>query len=271
MIAKTKLLNNIAFFPFVAVSLFMTLWLFWQFGSNIMAAILLCVSGAAVEVFKILMLLRWRNQVAMKRKRKDYFPLFVYLMIAIASCFASMSFGVKEIEKVSALQMGDVGKSEVIEMRIAQLQNQASHKNTGYIENLKKQINDLRSKIPNKGMNIIKKTKEINVEISKINKIIYAASKVRDNSSIHTKIQILKIELAEARFNSIDTKGSFKVMADVFGIRTETIMIIFLLFVTVTIEVGIASTSTGFSSGVKKKVVKKKKNNGQISIFNVVA
>jgi hypothetical protein len=250
----------------------MSLWLFWQFGSNPFTASLLCLCGAAVETFKILSLLRWKNQVTLKKKRKNYTPLLMYILIAIASCFASMAFGVKEIEKVAISQMGNTGKGDVILMRISQLRKQAGHKNTGYIAGLKKQIEDLRKQIPTRGFKVVQKTKEINAEISKLNALINRNSQVKDNSKIHNEIERLKIQLADIKFNSIDSKGAFAVMADVFGITVNTIMIIFLAFVTIIIEVGIASTSAGISNTKKKKAKKKKKQTyGQLSLLNMVA
>ena len=276
MIAKTKTLNNSAFFILAAVSLFMSLWLFWQFGSNVFSATLLAICGAGVEMLKILNLLIWRNQFAMKQKKKSYTPLFIYLMIAIASCFASMSFGVKEIEKVSIRQLGDTGKAEVIEMKITQLQRQAGHKSTKYITGLQSQISDLRGQIPTRGFRVIEKTKEINAEISILNGKIRDASKVKDNENIHSQLAILKSQLAKAKFNSVDTKGSFAIMAGVLGCSVEMIMIVFLAFVTITIEVGIASTSPGVVAGVKavKKKIKKKYVKGELgqtSLWSFVA
>jgi TolA-binding protein len=275
VIAKTRTLNNSAFTLFTAVSLFMSLWLFYQFGSNIFSASILCICGAAVETFKILTLLRWRNQVEMKRKKKNHSLLLIYLMIALASCFASMAFGVKEIEKVSVRQLGDTGTAQVIEMRIAALKKKAGHKNTAYIAGLRNQIEILKGQIPSRGLRIIEKTKQINDEISKINARIAQASQVSDNRHIHDEIQRLKGEYAAAKFHSVDSKGAFAVMAETIGVTVNTIMLVFLAFVTITIELGIAQTSSGFAEARRKPAKRKKREKrgekGQITLFNHVA
>jgi hypothetical protein len=255
MIAKTKTLNNLVFFPLVTVSLIMTIWLFYQFGSNVVSSVLLCIIGAGIEAFKILSLIRWKNQKLLNRKRQ-YSPLFLYTVMAVASCFASLAFGIKEIEKVSAIQMTDTGRGEVIQMRISQLTKQAGHKNSTYITGLQRQIETLKGQIPTRGISIIKKTKEINDEISKLNEQIKKAAQVKDNAYIHNQIEKLKKEYAHVRLTTIDTKGTFAIVADAFGIKTETIMIIFLTFVTIIIEVGIASTSATVATSVRKAAKK---------------
>jgi len=262
MISKTRNYIKAIFITATAISCLMTSLLFYQFGSNIMAGILFIIIGLCIQFYQILCLLNWQNSTL--RKKKDYFAFAKYMIITFTSCLASLAFGLNQIDRTIAGQSGALVEIEGIKKEISILSSRYSS------DGIKKQINTLQSQIPKLTYNISERSININNEINKLKNKIDPTIAILNNK----KITALSMDLADLERSSIDIKGAFQKLSELFGLSLNVTLSVFLLFVTVILEMMIYSTSQGgvkLFGEVEKKPAKKKIHNDDQLLFKRVS
>ena len=261
MFFKTNTLKKMVFIPVVGISALMTSLLFFQFGSNYFTAALFVVVGLSIQGYQIISLLEWKNSIM--RKRLFFGSLTKYLIITLTSCIASIAFGVKEIDhKITIMDVSNVeivSIERVIENRKSLL---GRNRENDIIYN---QINILQSQIPRLKYNISERSKILNDEINKLKLTIV------DDRFILSEISKMEKKAAILKSENSSIRESFQVIADIFNINLKSVMLIFMVFITISIESMIYSTSgANFIPVEKKKIsrhIKKDKKIGQLRMI----
>lgn len=247
-IAPTKLLAKIVFIPMVAVSGIFTVKLFFDFGSDLLSGMLWSVVGLALEIAKILFLTRWSNQVYLNRKVKPVNAV-LYLSLAFLSAIASVVWGISTVEKQAMSVESESTRLAEVVLKIKDAESRLKaiegYDTDGERKSIDRQIDSLSFQIANITHDISERSIAITKEIERLQdrKRNLGRNADDEKSKIIATIGELKRERSSIMSVTQKTKGSFEVLANALGVATNTVMVAFLFFVVVAIEVVMAVTS----------------------------
>lgn len=271
-IAKTKTITKLVFFPLAVVGAGFSLKLFWDFGDSVLSSIAWAIVGAGMEALKLIFLLRWQTAVFLK-KRPKLINIMGYLSLALLCAIASLVFGITTIERQSLKGASSTAKAQELKMRIqdteARISNLAISSSTDdERQSIKKQISALTRQIDAVTVNVSERSIALTQEIERLQARLRSfGHETTDNrkESLLAALGQLRKEYAEVALTESSTKGSFETIAATIGVKQDTVMVFFLLFVVLAMEVGMAVTSGGAISGeAGKKISKKVKGKDQI-------
>ena len=276
-IAKTKTITKLVFFPLAVVGAGFTLKLFFEFGDNIVSSIAWAIVGAGMEALKLIFLLRWQTAVFLK-KRPKVINIVGYLSLALLCALASLVFGITTIERQSLKGSAATAKAQELRIRIqdteARISNLAiSAQSDDERQSIKKQISALTRQIDQITVNVSERSIALTQEIERLQARLRSFGYETIDNRKETLLQALgqlRKEYAEVALSESSTKGSFETIAATIGVKQDTVMVWFLFFVVLAMEVGMAVTSGGAIFGdAGKKVGPKMKDKAQLKFEGI--
>lgn len=274
-IHKTSLVSKIVFWPMSAVSTVFTVTLFYDFGASVFTSILWSVVGITLEFLKILFLFKWQNAVFLRRPARPS-HVGMYLSLAALSVFASLVFGISTIEKQSLGIDAKNGHVSELAMRIKDAEDRLSKYQAPNAEaerrSIDRQIDALTRQITNITESVSERSIQITREIQRLQNIRNQAGNGIDpqKDALITSISSMRREYALASNGSVKAMGSFETLASVLGVSVNAVMVIFLMFTVIAIEIGMAVTAGSATAGSPVVGKKKKKPNHQLSFTDMI-
>lgn len=255
MLIKTRNIKKSIFVFSVVISCIMTAKLYFDFGNNIISGLLFLFVGLCLQGFQVLCLLEYKNSLRMKRPNNIKYAY--YWIITVSSLIATMAFGMNIINKTIANDSFAYQQYEMTKKNIAILQLDNTDIKIAQLQN---EINARMDTISKLTYNVSERSKSHYDEISKLNMMILdlqsPESKMKNNELLITEQK--KLSDLELKLSSI--KGAFEIISDSLHVPLNTVMIVFLFFISIGIEVMVYSSSDIMESNVVKKKEKEKKS-----------
>ena len=230
MLLKTNNYKKAVFASAVAISAGFSIYFFQAFGSNPVTRIIWGAVAITVQAYQVICLREYHNTKYRKSPSKT--PLVRYIFITIFSLLASVSFGTMDINKTIYLNSDKVAKIEIIDQRIEGHRQSLGSDNSDII---RQQIVDLQKETTQSSaywQHI--KNKQINELRRSLN---------NDKNDILLEIEDLKIKKAELIKLSATTKGAFEALGSILFIGEHAVRLLFLLCLSIIIELMVYSTS----------------------------
>lgn len=225
MIARTKYIRQVAFFTLMLISLATAANFYWNISINVFWSILFAVGGVAIEMFRVYMLVDIYN--TRFRKQKTYIKQSLYITMAAMACVSTFFAGIVQIERKTVRERLSTAQISVLEKQIKRIENRdnamTSRKRTALIRTMEKQTD----------------------KPWLVRSLALIADK--DSNIDYKELANLKKELARQKIKSVDTKGGFRILAELLNRPdlTNIIMIIVLAFFSLMLEIGINKTTAG--------------------------
>ena len=254
MLLKTSNYKQGVFISAVIISAGFSIYFFQAFGSSVLTRVIWALVALTVQAYQVICLREYHNSKF--RKSKSNISLYKYAFITLFSIMASISFGLFDIQKTVYLNSEKVVSIDIIDQKI-QLKNKMLSSDNSEI--IRKQIEDLQ------------KDKKENTEYwshvnnRKINEL--RNSLINDPIKILTDIEVLKLQKAELIKETATTKGAFESLGSALLIGEHAVRLIFLLCLSIIIELMVYSTSS--FTMPKKKAKKKKKSKDQLTFEGI--
>lgn len=272
---STTFLSKIIFYPFAVTSTIFTVILFYDFGDSIPKGVIWAVVGFGMDAMKIYFLAKIGNAMQTRHNVKAYL-VALYLMFAGLSSIASLVFGISTIERQAMKVDGEGGAKYELAMRIKdaeeRLQKYPTQDNDGERRSIDRQIEALTGQISNITVGVSERSIQITREIRDLRERRNRVGKGKDaeKDALIQSISDMRRDYAVAARGSEKAKASFQVFADFLGVKLNTLMVAFLGFVVISMEIGMAFTSgpavSSLISGEMAKPKKEKKKSPQMNL-----
>lgn len=259
---STTFLSKLIFYPFAVTSTIFTVILFYDFGDSIPKGVIWAVVGFGMDGMKIYFLAKIGNAMQRRHHVKPY--------------LASLVFGISTIERQAMKVDGEGGVKYELAMRIKdaedRLQKYPAQDNEGERRSIDRQIEALTGQISNITVGVSERSIQITREIRDLRERRNRIGKGKDTEkdALIQSISEMRRDYAQALRGSEKAKASFQVFADFLGVKLNTLMVAFLGFVVISMEIGMAFTSgpaVASLIGVEPaKAKKKKKETAQMSL-----
>jgi hypothetical protein len=260
MLLKTSGYKQFVFKAAVVISAGLSVYFFQAFGSNPLTSVIWAFIAVIVQAYQVICLREYQNILIRKLKKNTTIPLLKYLFITVFSLVASISFGTMDINKTIYLNSDKTAKIDIIDQRIAINMMQLTNRANDLIR--MKQISDLqRETVANTEYGSYRKNKQISALIGKMDS---------NKKMILDEIKEDKLKKAELIKNNSTTQGAFEALGSALLVGERAIRLIFLLCLSIIIELMVYSTSDfdKRSKGAKKG---KKEESDQMTFGDVMA
>lgn len=275
MLSKTKIIAKLAFYTLsVASSVFMIL-IFYQFGENQFYKIVWGAVGIGLDLSKIFFRTQVTNAMGMRQKVKKEL-VAIYLLIAFACVACGIIFGISSIQKIDKINASENASMAETAIRIDDAEQKIksiseSDKTETARANIQRQIDALARQsdiVSNVEQSIFISREVQNLENQKKN-LGRESLDAKKDETLKTLTQ-LKKEYSSQVLAEQNVKGAFQVVAEVTHIPHKAVMVIFLFFVIITMEILIAYTSASALLPSKKPTPKvKKKDAGKKEAYQL--
>lgn len=274
-LTKTTFISKIIFWPLTVVSTIFTAVLFFEFAETVFTGCLWVVVGLSMESLKILFLARVGNALYIKRSVR-WHDLVLYISFAVLSAVASLSFGISTIERQAiGVEAGDSRRVE-LSMKIKDAEERlarwAAPDAEGERVSIDRQIDSLTKQITNVTEHVSERSLQITHEIQRLRTARNNIGKGMDaqKDALITALAQMKRDHAIVSRGTLKAKGSFQTLADVLGVTVNSVMVCFLMFTVIAIEIGMAVTAGSATAGSPVVGKKKKKPNHQLSFTDMI-